>query len=171
MNEIFEWRASAKVFLDTFFRQLCAMELIVEDYELDHVCYRVDSLENYRFVKQVIAREAKLLSEALIGGRPIATYKLEVPLVYESRKIFLVEIPSPKLGRPYPNGFEHAEFVINEAFENLAARYPKLNFDFSGTRKDLNPELALFLGEGLSVKFHHASLEKIIELENAQLSG
>jgi len=38
----------------------------VSSYELDHICYRVESQERYNFVKNIFLEESKLLSEVLI---------------------------------------------------------------------------------------------------------
>jgi predicted metalloenzyme YecM len=153
-------------FLDRLFAELAAVGIDVARFPLDHVCYRVASSERYAELKPRLATAGELLHEAMIGGRPIATYKLHEPIVYAGRRIDLVELPAPKPGRTYDEGYEHAEFVITESFVAFMARYPHVAFDTDGAHKPVNAELRVPLG-ALSVKFHHQSLEDVIARERA----
>ena len=163
----------AENFLNKIFGNLERVGVDVKGCVLDHVCYRVESIEEYERFKRELAGKAELVHEALISGRPIATYKLHSPLRYqragEVREISYLEVPSPKPGSPYRSGLEHAEFVTSETFEAIMARYSHLKFDMSGTAKAVNPELRLSF-EDCSVKFHHQSLQDVITFEkNAAL--
>lgn len=158
----------AQKFLDQVFVNLERAGVDVAGFELDHLCYRVETLEEYRRFKTELVGKANLLHEAVIGGRPIATYELRTPIHYQrsgiQRKISILELPSPKPGSPYRSGLEHVEFVIDESFEAFLARYPQLIFDMSGANKASNPEVRLSF-EDCSVKFHHQSLKEVIALE------
>lgn len=136
--------------------------LELESNLLDHVCYRVESEGEYRDYKKSLANIGDLLVESEVGGRLIATYKLHQPLTYGERKVDVVELPQPKPSSSYSKGFEHAEFVIGESFKTFEQRYPALEFDWSGSTKEFNPELRLKFSRNLSVKFHHQSLEGVI---------
>lgn len=101
----------------------------------------------------------------MIAGRPIATYKLHEPIIYRKREIPCVEIPAPKVGSPYPSGWEHAEFVIEGTLEDFMSRYPHIRWKTDSIHKPINPEIARIYG-GFSVKFHTHDLEYVImELE------
>ena len=154
-------------FLDALFRGLEAVGVDTRGLFLDHICYRVASVEAYVARKAELERYATLLHETAIGGRPIAAFKLHTPFPYRGRAIPVVELPAPKAGRAYPEGWEHAELVITEPFAALLARHPDLAWDTSATAKAHNPELRLPLGGDLSVKFHHASLEDVIRAEKS----
>jgi oligoendopeptidase F len=151
-------------FLGRIFAALKGAGIDVAAFPMDHICYRVATAERYAALKSALERSARLLHEAMIGGRPIATYKLAVPLHYAGRVIDVVELPSPKPGRRYEDGYEHAEFVIAETFAAFMARHPHLSFDTSGAGKAHNPELRVVFGD-ISVKFHHDTLERIIAAE------
>ena len=134
----------------------------------DHLCFRVGTPDEYEFYKEALSHYGELLTEALVNGRPICTFKLATPFKTKTHEIPLVELPAPKKGAIYSTGFEHAEFVINECFSDFLQKYPALDFIEAGN-KTLNPELCLKLGSEMQAKFHHLSLERVIELEETKI--
>lgn len=151
-------------FLRRLFAALQADGVDVSAFELDHLCYRVESLERYAALKDTLSEQAVLLGEHPIGGRPIASYRMHRPFRYEARAIHVLELPAPKAGSPYPEGFEHAEFVVHEAPETFADRYPQLAWDHSAAHKARNADVRLNYA-GFSVKFHQRSLAEVIAEE------
>ncbi len=149
-------------FLDKVFKNLENDWVNVQDYELDHICYRVDSLEKYDFWKKEISKCWILLSEVVISGRNISTFKLKNPYIYKGREISVLEIPSPKSGSSYNDWFEHVEFVIVESFDNFMAKYSNLKFITKALSKRINPDIKRKYND-CSVKFHYHSLEYIIK--------
>ncbi len=119
-----------------------------------------------RFYKAEFDKLGKLLTEAMVNGRAISTFLLREPFQTKDHKVFLLELPSPKIGSSYETGFEHAEFVVRESFETFSSRFPDLRF-YEGGNQTLNPELCLKLSHGKQAKFHHLSLARVIELEEA----
>ena len=148
-------------FLDNIFQTLSSLNIKVDKYQLDHVCYRTESTEQYLDLKTTLHKFGKLLTENQINGRPIATFKLFQPIIFKNRKIYLLELPSPKPGSFYPAGYEHVEFIIDESLEKFMARYPDIVFDKKGISKQVNPEVRLTFPE-FSVKFHLHDLEYVI---------
>ena len=148
-------------FLRRLFATLAADGLDVAGCELDHLCYRVETPERYAVLKAELAGLGELLSEKEIGGRPIATFELADPIRFGDRRIPCLELPAPKPGSPYPEGYEHAEFVIDRPFDDFMRSFPHLKFDTKGMHKGVNPEIRLIY-EGFSVKFHHHSLAYVI---------
>lgn len=151
-----------KPFLDQVFQYLVEDGIEVDAYELDHICYRVESTKRYLELREVLADHGELLTETEIGGRPISTFKLHSPYRYDSREIHCLELPAPKTGSPYPEGYEHVEFVIREPFQTFVSRYPHLEFKTKGMHKPVNPEISRKY-PGLSVKFHHHPIEYVIK--------
>lgn len=133
-------------------------------WEIDHVCFRTDSLEHYTTTKQDFEQRAQLLIESPIGGRPIATYELDRPIWCQHGLVSLVEVPAPKTGRIVDRGYEHLEVVIDCDFQTLMTKYPELNFDDRAISKELNPELEAKF-DNFNVKFHHHALNHVIEFE------
>ena len=68
-------------------------------------------------------------------------------------------------GKDVVEGYEHIEVVIKESFEAFMKAHCHLTFKTKAIVKELNPEIEVELPSG-SVKFHHQSLEKVIQIEN-----
>ena len=124
---------------------------------LDHLCYRVENDERYQALRNALDREGILLGENQIGGRPIATYRLNKPFLFDGRSIDVLELPAPKPGSPYQEGYEHAEFVVDEDLLAFIQRYPKLAWDISAIGKTINADVRLRF-EGYSVKLPRRAL-------------
>ncbi|MFS4460995.1 VOC family protein [Bdellovibrio sp. HCB2-146] len=170
-NKVFDqkqFKCEGEEFLTSLLQDMEAAGFSVQGLSSDHLCFRVESSAEYEFYKAALLSVGRLLTEALVNGRPICTFKLNQPFQVGSHTVPLVELPAPKPGANYATGFEHAEFLINESFDVFSARYPGLNFTQSGN-KSLNPELCVKLPRG-QVKFHHHSLETVIAVEEAKLS-
>lgn len=150
--------------LDKVFTALQKDGIGVATYELDHICYRVAEMDRYVELKEQIAGLGQLLGENTIGGRPIASFRLNEPIRYREREIYVLELPAPKVGSDYPEGFEHVEFVIDRDLEAFVAQYPALAFKTKGIHKGVNADVQLVY-PGFGVKFHRQSLEDVIRSE------
>ena len=151
-------------FLTELFASLKRHDIDVSPFELDHICYRVETEICYTEMNVCFLEHARLLVESIVSGRLIATFKLKAPILFEGRSIAVIELPSPKSSSPYSEGYEHAEFVIDSDPVAFTERYPQLDWDLSGTHKEVNADVRLPLGR-ISVKFHRDALEKVIEGE------
>ncbi|MEM7575617.1 MAG: VOC family protein [Bacteroidota bacterium] len=150
-------------FLDQIFKSCTSAGLPLADYPLDHICYRVATTDRYQQLKTQLLSSNELLAETLINGRPIATFRLKTPLRYQDRQIELLELPSPKPGSPYAEGYEHVEFVVGQHPKAWMKQYPSINWEVKDLRKSINPDVRLRIGEGVSVKFHEFPLDYVIE--------
>ena len=156
----------AEEFLTILFYSLEKISLNVASFELDHVCYRVDSIQKYDAFKSFLfSLNAELIIESIIGGRLISTFKLEVPIEFNGRKIYYIELPSPKPDSFYADGFEHAEFVLPILMYEFMKLNPNQVFDTKGLEKQHNPEIKIQFNN-ISVKFHSKSLIDLISIEN-----
>lgn len=151
-------------FLEHLFTALHADGLKVEHMELDHLCYRVATAERYATFKDIFAQHGTLLAESLIAGRPIATYRLHQGFRFMERIIDVVELPSPKPGSTYPEGYEHAEFVVDEDLLAFTQRYPALAWELDDLYKPTNADVRLRY-PGFNVKFHRQRLSDVIAAE------
>lgn len=167
--EIHSFRESGERFLANLLLELQAAGAPDLDYDVDHLCYRTETKDQYALFKEHLLAHAELLTESPVNGRPIATFALREPFRVHGKLVSLVELPSPKSGSPYKLGFEHAEVVIKESFERFQQRFPAAaRFQIAGNR-NTNPELCLKLPSG-QVKFHYLALDRIIEIEKANLT-
>ncbi len=158
---------SSTTFLSQLFKMIKSKEIDVSQYELDHLCYRVETEDRYFEVKSILEKHGTLINESLVNGRPIAIYKLQEAISFSRRLIDIFELPSPKEGSNYEEGYEHVEFVTTESLDVFLEKYKDIKFDLKGQRKELNKDVRLRLGR-YSVKFHELSLEEIIRIEDEE---
>ncbi len=151
-------------FLQDLFAALRADGLDVDGMELDHLCYRVTTAERYAACRELFAQQGTLLGESLVAGRPIATYRLHRGFHFRERSIDVVELPSPKPGNAYPEGYEHAEFVVDEDLLLFTQRHPALAWELDDLCKTTNADVRLRY-RGFSVKFHRQRLSDVIVAE------
>lgn len=150
-----------KFFLDKIFANLKSAGFDNAEFkELDHIAYRVETLERYEELKNKLTEFASAESEVEISGRPISIFKLKEPLVYEKYKIPCLELPAPKIGRKFKEGLEHAEFVINSTLPEFLEEHKNVKFNVSEYQKEINPALIVEFGD-CAVKFHEQSLLEI----------
>lgn len=135
-----------------------------DHWDVDHLCYRVESESSYLEMKALLAGLGALLAESEVNGRLIATYRLHRPLEQGDWRVDLVELPAPKPFKITAEGFEHIEVVADEPFETTQRRWLDSDFDHGGLKKILNAELELRLG-ARALKFHQLSLESVLRLE------
>ena len=156
--------STVNTFLEKIESDLKLLGIDLDEFEIDHTCYRVTNIERYSELKSELGRDHLLLHEAMISNRPISTFKLNKPLKYKKHDIPLLELPAPKGEVSYSEGFEHIECVISESFVDFSNKHSEVEFDWKGAQKKHNPELRIKLGD-LSIKFHHQSLEDVIASE------
>lgn len=152
------------VFLEQLFFMIEDIGLNLDKYLLDHICYRVSTAEEYKTKKDDLTDHGALLAESIVNGRYISTFKLKEPITFRNRKIYLIELPSPKEEKSYKTGLEHAEFVTKEPLQKIIDRYPQYAFEAFGIHKKTNPDITLKLGE-FCIRFHNQTLEDVIKEE------
>jgi predicted metalloenzyme YecM len=153
---------SVEEFLEKVFENLENDGIDVADLELDHLCYRVETMQEYDELKKELENVGKMLGEIKVKQRFIATYKLDEPIIFKGRKISVVEVPQPSEHASYKKGWQHGEFVIGDEFEDFINKYSEIKFVMSGNKDDVNPELKLVWSDDCAVKFHHHSLEYVV---------
>jgi predicted metalloenzyme YecM len=147
-----------KKFLDEIFKRLEKKEVDVSNMEMDHICYRVSTEEEFKQRKEEFSRLGVIVSENIIRNRPIPVFRLKEPLVYRDRKIYCLELPAMGEGDKFGSGLKHAEFVTPDKLSDFAKKYPFLRF-IDKTKSNIdNPNIVLELGDNLAVKFHNESL-------------
>lgn len=163
-----DFYVQAESFLRHLFAQLGQHQVDLQPHwSIDHLCFRVQSLDSYEQRKADFLAFGRLLIESEVNGRMIATYKLLEPVKFGNYQIDLVELPAPKPGKQTIEGFEHVEVIVDEPFEKLIDKYSHLRLDTGGLKKAFNQELEIEL-QGCALKFHPLSLESVIELEKNQ---
>ncbi len=155
----------ADLFLSELFSDSADLGLKLEPHwDIDHLCFRVDTLDAYELYKETLANLGTLLTESHVNGRPIATFELNYPIRFQNWIIRIIELPAPKKGKMCKTGFEHIEIVVDKPLLSLADEYPKFKWDKSGLIKLFNSELELPVGDS-AIKFHNISLKSVINFE------
>jgi len=143
-------------------------------WDIDHICYRTASAQDYEATKKKFSMWGQLLIETPVNGRLIATYQLKNPIPFQGRSIDCVEVPAPKPSRETLQGFEHIEIVAEKSLNRLLEEFKNQSLSeflvTSGMKKNLNPELELNFGT-CAIKFHTQSLKSVVRIEkNARVS-
>ncbi|MEM8583820.1 MAG: VOC family protein [Bacteroidota bacterium] len=173
-------------FLTEVFDQLAELKLDVSALSVDHLCYRVESMRRYFELREAIAASGhQLINESVVNGRLISCFRLSAPIIFQNREIPLLELPAPKAGSHYVEGYEHLEFVVGSKLEEWQQKLlaienqEKLKKDISKgsgemeqfeensdlRKSTFNPSISLKLGKGLRVKFHERPLDEVIAFE------
>lgn len=167
MNNLTQLIGDYNQFLSTILQRVQDEGFDLADFsQIDHICYRTTSLSNYEDMKVKLLSHAKLLGETMVNNRPISTFRLREPIIYEKWRIDAVELPAPKAGSEHKEGFEHIEFVLFDDIPAFLDKYKGKSFDLRAIDRGINPEIGLQLGGGMSVKFHLMSLPAVAYLED-----
>ena len=134
--------------------------------ELDHLCYRVETMERYQAMQRELGKIAILRGETDVQGRPISVYELEEYIDSCGWTIPYIELPAPKIGSLYSEGLEHAEFVVRGGLRDFVYRHPDVSFDDKSARRSINPEYGL-KNDRAAMKFHQLSIGAVVAIEQA----
>lgn len=152
-------------FLDEILERVRSEGFDLADFvQIDHMCYRTISNENYEDKKGELSSVAKLIGETQINGRPISTFRLNESVTHSTWRIDAIELPAPKAGNVHQEGLEHIEFVLFDDIPTFLKKYDGKPFDMRTANRGINPEIGLQLSE-LSVKFHLLNLPTVVYLE------
>ena len=132
--------------------------------QMDHMCYRTMSQKNYEVKRAELTGVGRLLAESTVSGRLIAVFRLHEPVRFENWRIDVVELPAPKVGKPFVEGLEHVEFVLFDDKDDFLRKYDTMGFDLVSADRGINPEIGLKL-EHCAVKFHLLNLPTVVYLE------
>lgn len=132
--------------------------------QLDHMCYRVSSREQYDNKKALLLSLGTLLGENIVNGRPIAVFRLRQPVVYDGWRVDAVELPAPKSGEDTREGLEHVEFVLYDDKDVFLQKYAGKDFILRAADRGVNPEIGFKL-PSYTVKFHLLNLPTAVYLQ------
>lgn len=136
--------------------------------QMDHICYRVETNERYDELKSRAQETAELVAENQVNGREISTFEFYEPLQAAGWTVPYLELPAPKPGAAYTEGWEHVECVTSGSLERFWQRHHELPFSGEGMNKLINPELGLKVGLRMGmlvVKFHEQPLGAVARIE------
>ena len=120
---------------------------------------------NMKIVKTKFYTLGDLEHEAVVNGRRVGVFRLKKPIIYRSNTITAIELLEPKDGQLCIQGWEHAEFMIDDTFEELIAKYPNLNWDTISMNRPIYAHLKLKLSDNMQVKFNRLDVLSAVELD------
>ena len=150
-------------FLDSFFEQIAKVGLDVAGLPLDHIAYQAATKEDYEQHLPSFVEFGKLISEEVIGGRRVAVVKLDKPFTYKNYSVSALELIEPKENQVCESAFQHAEFVVNQPFEDYIEQYPDIDWDTSSMHRDEFAHLKLNFANGLTLKFLQKPIVELFE--------
>ena len=91
---------------------------------------------------------------------------LNEPILHGEFQIECVELPAPKPGKHYAEGWEHAECAVGMSLAAFMAKHPELEFETSSLHKEINPEIERAY-VGAKLKFHEHPLRYVVQVLEA----
>lgn len=165
MNELRALIGNYEAFLKQVLLEVTDAGFDLLDFvQMDHMCYRVPTVEKYQTKKQKLLAVGRLLGEAQVNGRPISTFRLNDPVHYDRWRIDAIELPAPREGVTTREGLEHVEFVLFDSLEDFLKKYAGKQFIMDAADRGINPDVAFRLPSYV-VKFHMLSLPTVVYLE------
>jgi len=180
--------------LDDFMHKIQSLsELLhinLSRFQADHIALRINESELAKQAHYEWQKEAQVISQAEINGRPIIVLLFNQPLECMGWEIECLELPYPAPGKIYPEqSWEHVEFVVpsqaqtaDEYLSDLKQQFPEMadNWDKleqlgiktklsspKGEGERLNNPTVAFKWNGVCIKLHPHSLKRIVESEQA----
>lgn len=147
--------------------------------EMDHVCIRLNDSTDVFHLKSELEEVGVLISATRVNGREIYIIELNEPLQIGPWSVSGIELPHPKPGHSYKDGWEHAEFVFPIKENSLDAVYSNfmeyfLNMQVAEGLYSLkksnphaegdqipNPTVAISC-KGIGIKFHARSIQEVV---------
>lgn len=137
---------------------------------MDHVCYRVETVDRYEELKAALQVYTTLIGENMVNGRPIATFELNTYMEAAGWTVPFLELPAPKQDSPYVEGLEHVEFVVIGSLNKFILRHSAALNISQLSQKIVNPDVKA-LNSGVTIKFHEQQLGAVVRIERDVLDG
>jgi predicted metalloenzyme YecM len=148
--------------------------------EIDHICVRLKNHSDVDNLKAESTKFGQIISSVEVNGREISIIQLSEPLKLGHWQTFGVELPYPKQNHSYVDGWEHVEFVLNDAENTMAGvrhafqeRFNlgldplKTKYSYSEDEPHAegdqlpNPTIGLKVN-GVGIKFHARPIQEVV---------
>lgn len=155
---------------------------IVKGLHIDHAGIRVAKNEDVDTLREELLQHGLCFSSEIVNGREILLFELYTSLQFGHTKIHCIELPYPKPGHTYVDGWEHVEFVIpgeantlDQMKESFSSLFLSLNIEHIQTNyiysEDMpesesdqlpNPTIAIRKEKNTCIKFHPKSIQEVV---------
>jgi predicted metalloenzyme YecM len=155
-----------------------------KNLKIEHICVRLKNNKDVDILKTQLLHHGEVICSANVNGREISIIQLRRPIKLREWEVYGVELPYPKPDHSYEDGWEHVEFVLDEAennmedlramffskFKHLNVNLLKSKYDYSEDEPQANddqipnPTIGLKLN-GIGIKFHARSIQQVVGYE------
>lgn len=151
-------------FVRGLIREALSKGLRLDGYEIDHLGFRVDTVEEYEVIRDRLTPLSSELATTVHNGREFSIFKLKEPLIVDHYEIPVVELPTPSPNKAFPRGLEHAEMVIAPNFKEFCdVNSDRLQFDADMTPP--NATAYIVTPGDKKLKFHAITLYEAVGLQ------
>ena len=159
------------VFYDQQRARLLGLGIDASEYEVSHIAFRTETLEEYMRVRDALESQCTANVENTWNGRLISKLLLREPLVLGPEVgTSLIELIPPIHQEDYRMGLEHVGFVVGHDLEDFGAKHRAA---ITG-RQDQGPFCQPFFicfADKTNVKFYRHALKRVCELEGRRFDG
>lgn len=110
------------VFMADMVERLTPLGLTIDQYPLDHVCFRVFTLPEFEAYRDHLTSLSVLYTTKFFHDRYFHTFVLKNPLTYNSIATPYLEFSQPGGSDAYSTGFQHLEWHTNTPLQSLSSR-------------------------------------------------
>lgn len=107
-------------FISDLESRLKHIDIVLEDYPVDHICYRAGSSVEYQALFNKFSELSILYTTKHFHERKFHLFVLKEPLKYKSISVPYLEFSQPGGSDNYDTGFQHLELHTNLKVEDLA---------------------------------------------------
>ncbi len=104
-------------FLSTIEKRLWMYGLKLNDFSIDHLCFRSNNQNDFIKYKKYREQQSLLYSQSFFKNRSFFFYLLKTPIKYKNNNIYYVEYSSPLQNEKYETGFQHIELLVWDNFK------------------------------------------------------
>jgi len=171
LNEISLTLGDCSAFYNRRIAQLRGLGIDASEYEVSHIAFRAETLEEYLRVRDALELQCTANVENTWNGRLISKLLLREPLVLAPRiGTSLIELIPPIHQNDYRMGLEHIGFVVGDDLEDFGVKHRAA---ITG-RQDQGPFCQPFFvrfADKTNVKFYRYGLRRVCELEGRRFDG
>lgn len=151
------------------FERLNNLEIDISGFEVSHLAYRTETLEEYVKVRDELERHCRSNVENVWNGRPISIMQLDRPLSlgagFDAR---VIELIPPVHRRVYKMGLEHVGIVIGDSVDEFSRKHRSALTGQQFQSPECAPYYVTFFEDFTMVKFYNSSLLKICESQHGR---
>ncbi len=166
--------------LEAVLQELGVLEYC-QGLRIDHAGLRLQENTQVDALREEMQVYGKIISAVNVNGREIGIFQLTRPLQVGQWQVYGVELPYPKPNHHYPDGWEHVEFVLENAentmesvrnsflpiFSHIPLATLREKYSYSEDEPHAegdqipNPTISLKVN-GIGIKFHAQSIQEVV---------